>query len=44
MTWQSFFDLSTQDHRHLLATYCVVILINLAVFGRLVYAWMNPRT
>jgi hypothetical protein len=43
MTWQSFFDLSTMDHRHLLAAYSTIILVNLAVFSRLVYSWLHPR-
>ena len=43
MTWQSFFDLSTMDHRHIFATYAIIILVNLVVFGRLLYAWTHPK-
>jgi hypothetical protein len=43
MTWHSFFDVSTIQHRHILATYCGIILINAAVFARLVYSWTHPK-
>jgi hypothetical protein len=44
MTWQAFFDLSTQDHRHILATYSLIILVNLVVLGRLIYSWNHPKS
>jgi hypothetical protein len=43
MTWHSFFDVSTIQHRHILATYGGIILINATVFARLVYSWTHPR-
>jgi hypothetical protein len=43
MTWQSFFDLSTMDHRHILVTYAMIILVNAAVLARLLYAWTHPK-
>ena len=43
MTWHSFFDLSTIQHRHILATYGGIILINAIVFARLVYTWTHPK-
>ena len=43
MTLQSLFDLSTMDHRHILAVYTIVILVNTAVFARLLYAWTHPK-
>jgi hypothetical protein len=42
MTWQSFFDLSTLDHRHILATYALILLVNTAVLARLLYSWFKP--
>jgi hypothetical protein len=43
MTWHSFFDLSTIQHRHIVATYSAVILVNATVFARLVYTWTHPK-
>jgi hypothetical protein len=43
MTWQSLFDLSTMDHRHILAAYATILLVNIAVFARLAYAWTHPK-
>ena len=43
MTWHSFFDVSTIQHRHILATYGAIILVNIVVFGRLIYTWSHPR-
>jgi hypothetical protein len=43
MTWQSLFDLSTMDHRHIVAAYATIILVNIAVFARLTYAWTHPK-
>jgi hypothetical protein len=43
MTWHSLFDLSTIEHRHIVATYGTVILVNAVVFARLLYSWTHPR-
>ena len=43
MTWHTFFDLSTIQHRHIVATYGAVILVNIAVFSRLLYSWTHPK-
>ena len=43
MTWHSFFDISTIQHRHILATYGGIILINATVFARLLYSWTHPK-
>jgi hypothetical protein len=43
MTWHSFFDISTIQHRHILATYGGIILINATAFARLVYTWTHPK-
>jgi hypothetical protein len=43
MTWHSLFDLSTIEHRHIVATYGAVILVNAVVFIRLLYTWTHPK-
>jgi hypothetical protein len=44
MTWKSIFDLSTMEHQHIVYTYAVVLIVNAAYFGRLVYSWVRPRS
>lgn len=39
MTWHSFFDLSTMEERHLLASYAVVLLVQGGFFLSIVMGW-----
>jgi len=39
MTWHSFFDLSTMEHRHLLITYIGVWVAQLGYLGWLAWSW-----
>jgi hypothetical protein len=46
MTWHSFFNFSTLQHRHLLAAYATVLIIQGGYFGWIVRQWLrtkNPR-
>jgi hypothetical protein len=42
MTWNSLFDMSTMEHRHLLAAYVVVLVIQGGYFGWIAWKW--PQT
>jgi hypothetical protein len=47
MTWHSFFDLHTMEHRHLLSAYAVALGVQLGYFGWIVRQWTrirDPRT
>ena len=43
MTWHTFFDLSTLEGRHLLASYALVFLLQGGYFARLIRNWRNVR-
>lgn len=46
MTWHSFFNLSTLEHRHLLAAYATVLTIQGGYFLWVLRGWLrtkNPR-
>jgi hypothetical protein len=47
MTWHSFFDLSTMEERHLLASYAVVLLVQGGFLLSIILGWRalkNPRS
>lgn len=39
MTWHSFFNLSTMEHRHLLVAYILVWAIQVGYLGRMAWQW-----
>jgi hypothetical protein len=43
MTWQSFFDISTMAHRHLVLVYGVVLGAHLAYVGRIAWGWAQAK-
>jgi hypothetical protein len=46
MTWHTFFNLSTIEHRHLLAVYVIVLTIQGGYFLWVLRGWLrtkNPR-
>ncbi len=43
MTWHSLFNLSTMEHRHLLASYAVVLIVQFGYFGRIAWGWMRTK-
>ena len=43
MTWHSFFNVSTMEHRHLLASYAVVLTIQVGYFGWTAWNWVRMR-
>ena len=43
MTWHSFFNLSTMEHRHLLFAYIAVWTIQIGYLGRIVWQWRQTK-
>jgi hypothetical protein len=43
MTWQSFFDISTMEHRHLLIVYAAVLLIQAGYAGWIAWNWSRVK-
>jgi hypothetical protein len=43
MTWHSLFDLSTLNHRHLLAAYATVLIIQGGYLGRVAWGWFHTK-
>ena len=43
MTWQSLFDLSTMEHRHLLFAYAVVLIIQGGYAGWIAWNWRHTK-
>jgi hypothetical protein len=43
MTWHSFFDISTMAHRHLLAAYATILIIQGGYFGWIVRNWSRTK-
>jgi hypothetical protein len=43
MTWQTFFDLSTMAHRHLVFVYGGVIAVQLAYIGWIARNWSRTK-
>jgi hypothetical protein len=44
MTWHSFFNLSTMENRHLLASYAVVLVIQFGYCARIAWQWHNTKS
>jgi hypothetical protein len=43
MTWHSFFNLSTMQNRHLLASYAVVLVIQIGYVTRIAWQWHHTK-
>ena len=43
MTWHSLFDLSTMEHRHLLAAYATVLVIQGGYVGWIAWNWLHSK-
>lgn len=43
MTWSTFFNLSTIEHRHLLAAYATVLIIQGGYFLLVLRAWLRTK-
>jgi hypothetical protein len=43
MTWHSFLDLSTMQHRHLVASYAVTLGLQFGYFGWVLRGWLKTR-
>jgi hypothetical protein len=43
MTWHSFFDLSSMEHRHLVAAYAVVLGVQGGYFVWTLRNWLRTR-
>lgn len=43
MTWHSFFNLSTMEHRHLLAAYATVVIIQGGYFILVLRGWLRSK-
>jgi hypothetical protein len=43
MTWHSFFDLSTMNHRHLLFAYAIVLIIQGGYVSRIAWSWFHTK-
>ena len=43
MTWQSLFNLSTMEHRHLLFAYAAVLVIQGGYVGWIVWNWLRIK-
>jgi hypothetical protein len=43
MTWHSFFDLSSTEHRHLVAVYGVVLGVQGGFFLWVIRGWLRIR-
>jgi hypothetical protein len=44
MTWKTFFDISTMAHRHLLAAYAVVLVVQAGYFGWIAWNWSRTKS
>ena len=44
MTWNSFFDMSTMEHRHLLFAYAAVLVIQGGYFGWTAWNWFRTKS
>jgi hypothetical protein len=44
MTWHSFFNLSTMQNRHLLASYAVVLLIQFGYVAHVAWQWHHTKS
>jgi hypothetical protein len=43
MTWDSLFDLSTMEHRHLLFAYAAVLIIQGGYAGWIAWSWFHTK-
>jgi hypothetical protein len=43
MTWNSLFNLSTMEHRHLLFAYAVVLIIQGGYAGWIAWNWFRTK-
>jgi hypothetical protein len=43
MTWHSFFDWSTMNHRHLVFAYATVLIIQGGYAGRIAWSWFHTK-
>jgi hypothetical protein len=43
MTWRSFFNVSTMEHRHLLMAYAVVLLVQAGFFAWIGLNWLRLK-
>jgi hypothetical protein len=43
MTWHSFFNLSTMQNRHLLASYAVVLIIQGSYASWIAWNWFHTK-
>lgn len=43
MTWHSFFNVSTMEHRHLLMAYAVVLLVQAGYFAWTALSWLRLK-
>ena len=43
MTWHSFFDISTMQHRHLLFAYAAVLAIQGGYCGWIAWNWFRTK-
>ena len=43
MTWQSFFDVSTMEHRHLLFAYAIVLVIQGGYCAWIAWNWAHTK-
>jgi len=44
MTWHTFFNLSTLEHRHLIFAYTAVWAIQIGYFGSVLRGWLRTKT
>jgi len=43
MTWHTFFNLSTLEHRHLLAAYATVLIVQGGYFLSILRGWLRSK-
>jgi len=43
MTWHTFFDMSTMQHRHLVYTYAGVWIVQLSYLGWILFNWNRSK-
>ncbi|MDW5266795.1 MULTISPECIES: hypothetical protein [Acidobacteriaceae] len=43
MTWHTFFNLSTIEHRHLLAVYAIVLIVQGGYFLSILRGWLRSK-
>jgi len=43
MTWHSFFDLSTMEHRHLLFVYVGIWVVQLGYLSWIAWNWLHTK-